>query len=261
MPTAPSCAPLLLALIVFGGVVESDFEDGNISPFSICTTQSPNYGQAAPYNGSKAMKFYWTQVGYDGTRMDRGAEACSDLKVYKEGWYGFKFLLPAVGYPRDKAAIIGQIFNLGGCSSWAGTLEVKNNELWLNHRGACAGATSTRLDPNIPRDVWRSVVIHYVVSKANAGRIEVWYDGAPRSAPTYRATGINFASWGTYDGDSLAKIADNHIGLKFGMYCYDDAHYTAGENRTLYYDNVSQLDGNPSNAYDLVNPDDASQRR
>ncbi|WP_158264130.1 heparin lyase I family protein [Amycolatopsis sp. CA-126428] len=234
----------------------TSFEDGLMSPFSVCTTQSPNYARVETAFGTKATKFFWTQSGYDGTRMDRGAEACSDLKVYKEGWYGLKLLLPSSGYPRDKTTIVGQIFDSGGCSSWAGILIVQNNELWLEHRGACVTSTTrTRLDSDIPRDTWLPIRIHYVISKANAGRIEVWYRGAPKATPTYRATGINFASWGQYtSSDELAKVADNQIGLKFGMYCADYANYTAGETRVLYYDNIAQLAGNPSNAFDLVNP-------
>ncbi|HLL65645.1 MAG TPA: RICIN domain-containing protein [Micromonosporaceae bacterium] len=232
----------------------TDFEDSQLSPYSVCTTQSPNYGRVESIAGTRAAKFYWTQAGYNGTRMDRGAEACSDLKSYKAGWYGFKFRLPSTGFPRDKYTIIAQIFNEGGCSSWAGTLAVENNELWFDHRGACGTATRTRLDTNIPRDTWLPITMQYIVSKANAGQIGVWYNGAPQDRPTYRATNINFASWGTYAGDQLAAQTDNHIGLKFGMYCADTAGYTPNESRVLYFDDVKQLAGNPADAFQLVNP-------
>jgi hypothetical protein len=38
------------------------------------------------------------------------------------------------------------------------------------------------------------------------------------------------------------------------MYCADAANYTPNETRKIWFDNVSQLDGNPANAFDLVNP-------
>ncbi|HEX8347326.1 MAG TPA: heparin lyase I family protein [Actinoplanes sp.] len=233
---------------------ESGFSDGSMGPFRMCTTQKPNYGQVGTVNNNKAMEFVWTAAGYDGTRMDRGAEACSDLEIRKQGWYGFKFLLPDQEFPRDKDTIIGQIFNLGGCKSWAATLLVRNNELWFEHRAGCATPTSIRLDADIRRDRWLPITIHFTVSKAKAGQMEIWYKDAPRLEPTYRVTGISFASWGVYTGDEMANLPDNYIGLKFGMYCADAANYTPNETRKIWFDNVSQLDGNPANAFDLVNP-------
>jgi hypothetical protein len=38
------------------------------------------------------------------------------------------------------------------------------------------------------------------------------------------------------------------------MYDFDDTNYSVGETRILYYDNVTQLAGNPSNAWMLGNP-------
>jgi hypothetical protein len=38
------------------------------------------------------------------------------------------------------------------------------------------------------------------------------------------------------------------------MYNFDDTNYTAGESRTIYFDNVSQLLGNASGASSVVNP-------
>lgn len=96
---------------------ETGFEDGNLSPFTVCTTQSPNYVQAFTLGTAKCSKFYWTQVGYDGTRMDKGAEACSSLNFYKEGWFGFSFYLPSNGFPANKEQSIAQIFAENGCSS------------------------------------------------------------------------------------------------------------------------------------------------
>lgn len=237
---------------------ETGFEDGSIFPFMVCTTQNPNYGQPFTKDGVKCMKFYWTQVGFDGTRMDKGAEACSSLNFYKEGWFGFSFYLPSPGYPTDKEVAIGQIFSEGttggGCSSWSGLLIVRNNMLYLQRRTGCVAPTEVLIASDIQRNAWKPVVIHFKASRQNAGLIEVWYAGAGKSNPTYRATGINFAA-GAWVGDSLdSSIGDNMIKLKFGMYCYDSANYVTGESRVVYFDNVSMLMNNPGNAWETVHP-------
>ncbi len=235
----------------------TSFTDGTVSPFSICTTQSPNFGRNAILDGDPSIQFSWTQVGYNGTRDRRGAEACSSLNFTKEGWYGFQFYLPAPGFPTDKSEGIGQIFALGGCSSWAAMLHVTNNSLTMSHRGVCTptGVPEEPITSNIPRNTWNPIVIHFVVSHQKAGTLEVWFGDAVcrGGAPTFRLTGIDFG-FGTWMGDTLVDTPNNGIGLKFGMYNFDAANYTVGETRTIYYDNVSQLVGNPANAYSIVNP-------
>ncbi|WP_256011856.1 heparin lyase I family protein [Desertivirga xinjiangensis] len=233
---------------------ETGFEDGNLSPFTVCTTQNPNYGQAFTKDGVKCMKFYWTQTGFDGTRMDKGAEACSDLNFYKEGWYGFHFYLSSPGFPTNKETAIAQIFAENGCSSWAAMLIVRNNALYLQRRSACVNPTEVLIASDIQRNAWKPVIIHFKASKTGTGLLQVWYAGAGKSSPTYSATNINFA-WGVWNGDSLdSSVADNMIKLKFGMYCYDNANYTTNETRVVYFDNVGQLVGNPTNAWETVNP-------
>jgi hypothetical protein len=49
-------------------------------------------------------------------------------------------------------------------------------------------------------------------------------------------------------------LPSNSIGLKFGMYNPDDANYTSGEPRTIFYDDVSQLDAASPTGWDMVNP-------
>jgi Polysaccharide lyase len=245
------------AVTVIDSTVEkrSGFENGTIAPYQICTTKTPNYGQAAMLDGRAAMKFFWTQVGYDGTREKRGAEACSTLQFVKDGWYGFQFYLPSPGFPTDKTEGIAQIFSEGGCSSWAGMLQMRNNALWFVHRPACVNPTEVQLAAAVPRNTWNSVIVHFTASHETAGGIQIWFGDSTctANAPTYSKLGINFG-FGTWDGDQLAIGPSNTIGLKFGMYDFDDTNYTVGETRTLYYDNVTQLAGNPSNAWMLVNP-------
>lgn len=238
-------------------LLASGFAAGTLAPYAVCTTESPNYVRAEPLDGEPAAKVYWQQAGYDGTRMKRGAEACSALAFYKEGWYGFEFYLPSPGFPADKTLGIAQIFALGGCSSWAAMLQVHGDELWVEHRGNCASPAEfqVRLASAIPRNTWLPVVLHFVASHASAGMLEIWYGDAvcTPASPTYRKTGINFG-FGAWSGDELSQGANNQLALKFGMYNFDDANYTTGEDRTVYYDNVSQLIGNPANAFATVTP-------
>ena len=239
----------------------TDFEDGNITPFSVCTTKSPNYVQPFTKNGAKCAKFYWTQTGYDGTRMTKGVEACSDLNIYKEGWYAFKIFVPSSGFPYNKTTTVGQIFAEGGCSSWAAMFELKNNELWIEHRTGCVTSVQARIAASIPRETWVRLVCRFVVSSQGAGRLDVWWNGAAQGSPTYSKTNINLAA-GEWTGDTLRSDGDyglfgsdldNMIRLKLGMYCWDTDNYTVGESRVLYYDNVVHINGNPANAWSLCN--------
>jgi hypothetical protein len=68
-----------------------------------------------------------------------------------------------------------QIFAMGGCKSWAAMLEVRNNELWIVHRGNCVAAPEfeVRLASDIPRNQWNPVIMHFVASNLGAGSIEV----------------------------------------------------------------------------------------
>jgi hypothetical protein len=258
---------MLFASVVFAGDVNTstqqstDFEDGNLTPFSVCTTKSPNYVQPFTKNGAKCAKMYWTQTGYDGTRMTKGVEACSDLNLYKEGWYAFRIFVPASGYPYNKDTIIGQIFCEGGCSSWAAVFHIKNNDLTIEHRTGCVAPTTATIATNIPRDTWVRLVCQFRVSHQGAGFIRIWWNGAPQSTPTYSRTGINFG-FGEWSLDTLrsdgnygifGSEADNMVRLKFGMYCFDDPNYTSGESRVLYYDNVVHINGNPTNAWSQCN--------
>lgn len=250
-------AAMALPVIDTATQAQTGFENGTVAPYHICTTQNPNYGQVATVNGRMAAKFHWTQVGYDGTRLDRGAEACSNLGFTKDGWYGFQFYMPSPGFPTDKTLGIAQIFANGGCSSWAAMLQARNDELWFDHRGNCASPPQydVRLATNIPRNTWNSVIIHFTASHLNAGGVEIWFGPATcsQAAPTYSKTGINFG-FGAWTGDDLTADPTNLIGLKFGMYNFDDGNYTAGETRDIYYDNVIQLVGNPADAWTRVNP-------
>jgi len=234
----------------------SGFENQSLAPFSLCTYQAPNYGDigsAYASNGKYSYNFFWYESSYNGTRDTKGVEACSNFATYKEGWYGFSFYLPSPGYPKDKTATIAQIFQDGDCSSWAAMLVVQNGALYLENRAACGTPTNTLIASSIEYNAWKPIIIHWVASHENAGTLQVWYANQidNQSTPTYSETGINFG-FGVWNGDTLAS--GNEQVLKFGMYNWDTANYTSGETRTIYFDCVNQLEGNPSGAWNTVNP-------
>lgn len=240
---------------------ESGFSNAQLTPFKLDTynTIKGNYVQPFSKSGEPAIKTYWAQASYDGTRGTKGAEIKSpdDFKLYSDGWYGFRFLLPAT--PTDKEYGIGQIFSRGGCKSWSALLVVKNNSLILRSRSSngCTAEVDQVVSTNIQRDVWHNVIIRFKASAANAGELKLWYDGAAQANPTTIRSNIKFGA-GTFvaAADKLDdSVADNFIFYKLGQYDFDVANYTTGETRVVYYDDVSMLSGNPAGAFELVNPD------
>jgi hypothetical protein len=271
--------PLPIALIVFGLFststrefaqsasisrpdtargIESNFEHG-LQPYTVCTTKEPNEVRIAtdpaPTGASPGIKahpnhvaeVYWTAVGYDETRMKRGAEACSDLTVQKEGWYGFSFFLPSPGYPSNTTGGIAQIFQKGYCNSWGAMLIVRNGSLILQHRGACGDPDILMIADKVRYNAWNHMVIHFVVSAEHKGLIEAWYNDEDETRPTVRAAGINFGFAHGWRDDTLPP--DSPIVFKFGMYNFDDHHYQGNETRMLYYDNVVQVSGSSHEAW------------
>jgi len=242
----PSSMPNDSKLDVFHPVntpteVAGNFSGGSLAPFFECTTKKPNYVKASYIGGKSCAEVFWTQVGFDGTRMKKGAEGCCTLKFPKEGWYAFKFYLPAKGYPYDKEAGMAQIFSLGGCCSWAAMFSVSNNQLKVCHRAACSTPTGGVICSDIKRDQWNQVRIHFVASHQGQGLLEVWYGDS--TSPVYQKRNISFG-FGEWDGDQLAKVDHTsragtaYIDLKFGQYNYDVPNYTPGESRTSYYTDI-----------------------
>lgn len=229
---------------------ESNFNNGSISPFYECTTQSPNYVKVI----SGRVKCFWDEDYYNGTRMTKGAEICSNLDFYSEGFMGFYLYVPGTSgdwrFPSDKTTTIAQIFAENGCSSWAAMLEIRNNDLYISHRPACVSPTVAKIVSNIPRNTYLPIIVRFVPSHTNHGAIEIRYNGNL----VYSKKGINFA-WGVWQGNSDildSSVSDNMIKLKLGMYCHDSDNYSNGETRTIYFDNVSMRIG--SNGWTHVDP-------
>ncbi|MGJ8653624.1 MAG: carbohydrate-binding protein [Opitutaceae bacterium] len=235
---------------------QTSFEDGELEPYWECTFKRPSYIDVETIDERKAAKVWWSAKDYDGSRLDRGMEACSgdsksELRFREDGWYGLSIYFPSREYPDDKNCIVLQLFAHGKGGSWAGTLIVNDNRLSIEHRDwLTKNHTIGVLDRDIPRDTWLPIIIYWKPSTdPEVGKVKVWYNGAAEDSPTYDYTG-KFAYDDEWDGDTML----NGIGLKWGMYCADAADYTKNETRTIYYDDVSQLKGNPHGAWALVNP-------
>ncbi|MDH7445529.1 carbohydrate-binding protein [Aquimarina sp. 2201CG14-23] len=237
-------------------LLSHDFDNGNLGPFNVCTTQNPNYSKVV--NGR--LKTWWTSEGYNGTRMDKGAEACGDQwTTYKEGWYGMNLELGA-DYPKNKKAGIAQIFGfIPGFWSWESMLQIEDGDLTIIHRSN--GGSSSNVEevvyPNFPYEQEVPIVIHFILSNQNKGKFEIWVDGVSK----YKKTNINFG-FGNFDGnDTKIGNANEDFGsesagsltvLKMGQYNFQDSEYDTNETRTVYYDDVSWYNG--PNGYNIVNP-------
>ena len=236
----------------------TDFSDGTKSPYKDCTTQRPNYVRVEEMDGDRVVKLYWTQTGYDGTRMDKGAEGCSKLEIYKEGWQAYKVYLPDPGFPKNKTGSISQIFSLGGCSSWAAMPVVRGNRLTLVHRASCGKAEDAILLEDIPRNEWIQMIYHFRVSQKNDGFLRVWIetldniDALDQNKPLFEHIGnFGFGLWDSNDVLQVRPSSDrtNWTDLKFGMYNHSSRDYDQDEERWLFYDDMMNINGNPENAF------------
>jgi hypothetical protein len=246
----------------------TSFENGALEPYWECTFKRPAYIDPINLDGNMAAEAWWSAEDYDGTRLDRGMEACSgnfeeELRFTEDGWYGLKIRVPSEGYAMNKNCIVLQIFAHGRGGSWAGHLSIRDNKLFVEHRAWLTTNTEVyELDADIERDTWIPIIIHFKPStNAAIGKVQVWYDGAPEHDPSYDYTGkfafdgIDTTGDGEYDDSGWVDedTMKSGIGLKWGMYCAD-TDYDLNEERTLYYDDVTQLKGDPVGAWDLVNP-------
>jgi hypothetical protein len=247
-------------------VVGSNFESGTITPFNpekCCGNEVSVIKPSFPArSGNYAVELKWHQKNYQGTRSSRGVEANSSERGQKETWYGFSFYLPSRGFPQDKTMIIAQqIAWHQQCSSDKTiALYVKSsNELGVNgywgNGSTLKGRVGGALTANVPRDRWVDIVIHAIFSRSNKGLLEVWHDGAPQTQPTLKLENINLGT-GCWSGDMLTYGEY----AKFGIYAWDTKNYTAGESRTIYFDNISYLTAGNSNGFALVNPASANFR-
>lgn len=230
-------------------IISHDFNDGRVSPYNVCTTQSPNYAKVV----SQRLKTFWQESSYNGTRMTKGAEVCADWHTTKEGWYGMTMNIGS-DYPRDKKGGVAQIFQFVSSSfwSWAAMLQMDNGDLTIIHRSN--GGSSSNIEEVVVRDFPTeknvNIIMHFILSKSNNGELQIWVDGVSR----YHKQNINFG-YGTWNGD-VQDGEYTYVDLKAGQYNFESDDYRSGETRTVYYDNLSWYAG--SNGYSIVDPSSSS---
>lgn len=247
-------------------VIGSNFENGSITPFTsegCCGNSTTVLDTTFPArSGGYATELKWYQQNYQGTRTSRGIEASTNDRGKKETWYGFSFYLPDQGFPKDKSMIIAQqiAWHPNCPTDKTITLYVKPDEIGVNgysgDGSTLKGRVGGALTKNIARNRWVDVVIHAIFSRSSQGQLEVWFDGATQTQPTLQLRNINLGT-GCWVGDTLSYGTY----AKFGIYAWDTKHYTKGESRTVYFDNVSYLPSAHTNGFELVNPASANFRR
>ncbi len=246
------------------------FEDGTITPFRqegmaaghTATIEAPTFGAR---NGTNAHKIVWYQSKYDGTRASSGVEGHSagNPRITSEGWYAFSFYLPSGQFPTNKNLIIGQL------SAWTRALPKTNKTIVvsINATGSLelktyyglgqgdvvktgaitlwgAGQTANNLDR------WHDVIVYVKFSNNDTGTLKVWFNGASEGQPTGVLDQIKVGN-GAW---TSANLMTDGAYVKWGIYAWDIKNYTPGETRTIYFDDIDYLVGNPIGAFDAVKP-------
>ena len=250
------------------GLMSHDFDDGDKGPFVVCTTQNPNYVRVE----NQRLKTYWTETSYNGTRMTKGAEACGDPSdngigylTIKHCWLGFTMNIDN-GYmadnPNTEAGLM-QIFGFDesiGYSSWTAMLDFKAGNLtWVDRRNY-SNKVYALVYENFPKGVDVNIIVHAVLSANDEGMVEIFINGVKE----YSRYNIDIGMGEFNDDDE--QDWDSYTEFKIGQYNYkndggySDTYegevwfdgYVEGEERIVYYDNISWYDG--TDGYSIVDP-------
>lgn len=225
-----------------------------IYPFWRGWAWEPNYIEVR----DQCFEFYYNQAALDADnrRQRRGCELTCPFKATSEGWYGFRIFLPEGQFPKDvDGSIFCQLFNNGDRNSWAGHLTLnKNGKVVLSYRHALVDPT-TRTVGTVEWGKWTNVVVYFRVGRNNKGSIRVWLgEQIDEAKPQVKADNINFGFGEWIDDTHLNgevttdnEVAD-YIGCKFGLYV------SSGGDRTIRFDDIKALEGNPEGAFQIVCP-------
>ncbi|MGM9778800.1 MAG: IPT/TIG domain-containing protein [Prevotella sp.] len=234
-------------------IYASDFNSGeSLLPFSPSWAWEPSYIKVV----DQCAEFYFNQAALDADnrRERRGCELTSGFKTNSEGWYGFKIFLPEGKFSKDLTnSIIAQIFNNGDQNSWAGHLSINKTDLVVSHRYALIDPTEATVGA-LEWNKWIPVVMYFRAGRNGKGQIKVWLgDGMDESKPTYDSKGISFGYGEWIDDTHLNDVSrDDYkgasFGAKFGLYV------SSGGDRTIRFDDVKLLEGNPEGAFGIVKP-------
>ena len=227
-------------------------------PFRDAWAWEPNYIKIV----EKSLEFYYNYKALleDNRRMRRGAEVTCDFKTTSEGWYGFKFYLPEGKFPMDEGGIIiAQIFNQGCRNSWAGHLSIDKGTLKLSHRNALVDPTVGTVG-KLETNKWYSVVLYFKAGRNNKGHLKAWIgDDMTENSPAYDSGNCNFGFGHWVNDETLDNTGNNsecagyngtydQLGCKFGLYVSNK------KDITIRFDDLKALEGNPTNAFNIVKP-------
>ncbi len=245
-----------------GNLARAGFDDGDLAPFKQWPPKHAlgdgenAHAKAGTFKGRKSLQLYWSRRSYDhwkdrNARLGKGIEVESPWKnggftSRKEVWYSFDLLVPAPndpqgGFPDDKKQGICQIFQItdGDGGSWAAMLVIENNRLLLRHRNP---SKEVQVVDQIPRGKWKHVLLHTVASTQSNGTVELWYGGEK----VYTETGTNFG-WGADFTDQDRMAEGDYLFAKLGHYAFQANKYDRRDERTLYYDNITNVTGKHGN--------------
>ena len=230
-------------------------EKSSIYPFWRGWAWEPNYIE---FKGNCYLEFYYNYEALkaDNRRMRRGAEVTCDYKATRDGWYGFRILLPDEEvFPKNlDGTIIAQMFNNGDRNSWAGHLSISQDQLQVSYRHALVDPEKGTVG-TVEWGRWIPVVMYFKVGRNNKGRIKVWMgDDMQEDNPTYDSGNVNFGfgEWtddNTLNGEVTANNeVPDYIGCKFGLYV------SCPHDLTIRYADIKALVGNPDGAFSIVKP-------
>ena len=234
--------------------------DGNdretIYPFWRGWAWEPNYIEVR----DQCFEFYYNQatLDADNRRQRRGCELTCPFRATSEGWYGFRIFLPEGQFPKDiDGSIFCQLFNNGDRNSWAGHLTLNKNKVVLSYRNALVDPT-TRTVGTVEWGKWTNVVLYFRVGRNKKGCIRVWLgEQIDEATPQVKADNINFGFGEWIDDTHLngevteSNEKPDYIGCKFGLYV------SSGGDRTIRFDDIKALEGNPEGAFQIVCPPNA----
>jgi hypothetical protein len=244
-------------------LARSGFDDGDLHSFSQWPADHVLDGgswaniRARTHQSRDGARVWWSQDSYDtwsdpwwgvdpNPRLGQGVELSGAGSTKKELWYDFDLNVPsAPTFPNDKEQAISQIFQYTDgdrVDSWAGLLVIEDNDLVMRHRDyGGSRETRTTMVEDLPRDEWNDVTLHTVASGEGNGTVEVWYGGEQ----VYDASDIDFG-YGKRNADDTF-IGGSSQTPRLGLYAYHPENYDDNETRTLYFDNITEFNGNESN--------------
>lgn len=226
----------------------NDFNSGTtLLPF-LKRAEGTNYVKLV----DQCAEFYYDpqmMVEHPGERAYKGAEvSCDEYATKSEGWYGYRLFLPEGKFPKEASGtIISQIFNNGYGNTWAGHLHINGETLAVGYRGSSAASAEIDVDVcKLEWNKWIKLVINFRAGTANKGHIRIWVgEEINEEQPTLKLENINlgFGTWA--DSNTLE---DSYLSCKFGLYVADEYE------RTMRFDDLKALEGNPEGAFDIVKP-------